>query len=305
LFWFLINHARKDYLILEKGMLFFALGTILMAVLYMMNIGVEYEGGRLSMFQENENTVGINMSIGIIILLMNVIQNRLKLGMFRFLLLIPVPVMINFVLSTGSRLAFISMVFSILAITILIKTDKKINKLIIGFLGILILFVIGIWLLEHEILRDRLFKTVEEGDLAHRDVIWRKLLPLIKENPIFGVGNTGYSAYSLFTFGLQRSPHNVIIEVICLTGFSGLLLYLIFLVKILWKGYSCYLHEGFLLPVLLAIPVVGAILSGQILTRKIGWVIFAYILGSTALKKIVFERKTILKKNSNAYTVCN
>src|SRR5674536_9643 len=66
LFWFLVNHARKDYLILEKGMLFFAIGTIVFAIMYLVGYGVEYEEGRLTMFKENQNTLGINMCIGII-----------------------------------------------------------------------------------------------------------------------------------------------------------------------------------------------------------------------------------------------
>lgn len=291
LFGFLINHARKDYLVLEKGMLIFALSTVLMACLYIVNIGVEFVGGRLSMFKENENAVGINMSIGIIILIMNVIQNRLRLNWMRYVLLIPIPLMINFVIATGSRLAFLSMIFSIIAIMILIKTNEKIVKIIVLSLGMVLLFIIGIWLLENEVLRDRLFKTVQEGDLANRDEIWRKIMPLIKENPLLGVGTTGYSAYSLYTFGLQRSPHNVIIEVLSLTGIIGLLIYLIFLTKVLYKGYSNYIYNGVLLPALLAIPALGAILSGQIITRKIGWVIFAYIVGSTAIKSTNLIKK--------------
>ncbi len=305
LFWFLINHARKDYLILEKGMLTFALSTVLMALLYIANIGVEYVGGRLSMFKENENAVGINMSIGISILIVNVIQNKLKLGGFRYLLLIPLPLMMNFVLATGSRLAFLSMLLSIIAIMVLVKTNEKITKIIFLFSGMALLVLLGVWLLQHEILRDRLFRTVEEGDLAHRDEIWYKLIPLIKEHPIFGVGNTGYSAYSLYTFGLLRSPHNVIIEVLCLTGISGLIIYLTFLFKVLSKGYKSYVSNGTLLPVLLAIPVIGAILSGQILTRKIGWVIFAYIVGSTAIKTTTLIKKINIQRFSDEYTLRN
>lgn len=305
LFWFLINHARKDYLILEKGMLIFALSTVLMAYFYIANIGVEYVGGRLSMFKENENAVGINMSIGIAILLVNVIQNRLKLGGVRYLLLIPLPLMINFVFATGSRLAFLSMVLSIIALMILIKPSEKYVKIIILISGMLLLLLLGIWLLQHEILRDRLFRTVQEGDLAHRDEIWQRLFPLIKENLLFGVGNAGYSAYSLYTFGLLRSPHNVIIEVLCLTGITGLIIYLIFLFKILYKGYTSYMSSGILLPVLLAIPAVGAILSGQIITRKIGWVIFAYIVGSTAIKTITTTKKINIQHFKDEYIMRN
>ncbi len=40
LFWFLINHERVDYLIIEKGMFCFALGSIRMVGLFFAGVGV-------------------------------------------------------------------------------------------------------------------------------------------------------------------------------------------------------------------------------------------------------------------------
>jgi O-antigen ligase len=305
LFWFLVNHARKDFLILEKGMLLFAFGTIVMAIFYIVGIGVEYEGGRLSMFQENENALGLNMSLGILILFMSVIQNKLQLSRLRFLFLIPIPLMVNFVFETGSRLAFLSFLLSIIAGIVLLKTQKSSVKLIVITIGAVFLAVIGVWLIQHEVLRDRLFKSVQEGDLGGRSEIWKNLLPLIKENPIFGVGSTGYASYTLTTFGGEESPHNVIIEVICLTGIAGLLIYLLMLYKILLKAYYNYRINGLLLPILMTIPVLGTIFSGQILTRKIGWIILAYIVGSTAIKAKSMKKNAVINPFRNENPLCN
>ena len=302
LFWFLINHARKDYLILEKGMLFFAFGAIIIALFYIAGIGVEYDvGGRLSMFKENQNSLGVKMNLGIIILFLAVIQDKLQIGRIRYLFLIPVPLLVDFLFATGSRISFTSFILCIVAGIVLLKTKKSIGKLVTIFTGIVGLIIIGTLVMQTPVLRDRLLQSAQEGDLSHRDVIWRNLLPLIKENPVFGVGQSGYNYYTLITFGGEKSPHNVILEVICLTGFVGLLIYLSFLYKVFQRAYQVYGKVGLLLPILLAIPILGLLLSGQILGQKVGWIIFAYMVGSTAIKKgsmkITCDKRSIENEN--------
>jgi O-antigen ligase len=154
-------------------------------------------------------------------------------------------------------------------------------------------------ILESELLRFRLLQSAE-GNLSGRDKIWSHLVPLIKENFLFGVGQTGYNYHSIITWGIVRSPHNVILEVICLTGFVGLIIYLLFLFNVFKRGFQAYEHQGLLLPILFGIPVAGLLLSGQILGQKIGWMIFAYIIGSTVIK---LPQLSINIKN--AHPLCN
>lgn len=284
LFWFMVNHARKDYLILEKGMLFFAFGAIAIAIFYIAGIGVEYEEGRLRMFGENQNTLGVKMCIGVIILLLSVVQDKIQIGKIRYLFLVFIPLMVIFLFETGSRLAFISFVLCIVAGIVLLKTKKSSGKLVVLSIGIVGLIILGISVIQTPVLRDRLLESLYKGDLSNRDVIWRNLLPLIKENPVFGVGDTGYNLYTIMTFGQVKSPHNVILEVICLTGFVGLFIYFAFLFKIFLKGYQIYKKCGLLLPILLVIPILGALFSGHTLTLKIIWIILAYVVGSSAVR---------------------
>lgn len=285
LFWFLANHARKDYLILEKGMLFFALGTIVFSIMYIIGYGVEYEEGRLTMFKENQNALGISMCIGIMILLLFVVQNKIQLGRWRYLFLAFLPLMVVFLFETGSRKAFLSLVASFITGVILLKTNKISGKLVAMLLGMLGLIALGILLMQSDVLRDRLLDTAQKGDLSQRDVIWSKVMPTIIENPFFGVGNTGYDLYSVITFGgTMMSPHNVILEVLSLTGITGLLIYFTYLYQVLMRSYKAYTTNGLLLPILLSFPMLSLIVSGQILTSKLGWIIFAYSVGSNAIK---------------------
>ena len=283
LFWILTNHSRKDYMILEKGMLFFALGCVVISLFYLANIGVEYEGGRLSMFKENQNTLGIRMNLGIIILLLAVLQNKLNLGKIRFLLLIPIPILMNLLFSSGSRVALISFFLCLVLLTTMLKARNMLYRFLTVLIGIAcLIFFVG-RVLQSDLLRDRLQQSTE-GNLSGRDEIWKNLIPLIRDNFLFGVGQTGYDYYSIVTFGIIRSPHNVILEVICLTGFVGLTIYLLFLFNIFRKSFEIYRYQGSLLPLIFGIPISGLLLSGQILGQKIGWVIFAYIIGSSVVK---------------------
>lgn len=287
LFWIMINHERKDYMILEKGMLSFALGSAVVTLCFNFGIGVIYIDDRLFMFGDDPNYVASRTLIGIIIIVLALVQNRLKLGWYRFLLLLPIPIMIKLLFETGSRFGFIAFALSFGAGVLLYKTKNIWRKLAVFVIGIASMIAIVIILMQSETMVERLELTAETGDTAGRTNIWQNLLPIIKENPVFGIGQTGYlsESRSLLNRAVARSPHNVIIEILCYTGIVGLVIYLFFLYRIGFASYISYKMNNILLPLLLLIPVTGIILSIQILTVKIGWVIFAYVVSTLAIKK--------------------
>jgi hypothetical protein len=120
-------------------------------------------------------------------------------------------------------------------------------------------------------------ETIQERNLSGRDIIWRQIIPLIKSNAIFGVGSVGYNSYAQNVFGYIRSPHNVILELLCYTGIVGLALYSRFLLLICKKSLQIYRIKNLLLPILLLVPISGMLATSQILGVKMGWIIFAYI----------------------------
>lgn len=301
LFWFLINHERIDYLIIEKGMFCFALGSILMVGLFFAGIGIEYLGNRLSMFGDNQNALGVKVAISSIILIVSVVQNRLNIGWYRYLLLLMLPFMLIFIRETGSRVAVIAFILAFFSGTILYKTKTHIVKvgILIGSTLALVLFVII--LMQSDTLAERFVSTATTGEIGSRDKIWKTIIPIISENPIVGIGKTGYDLQSTINIGKAFSPHNVILEVLCYTGIIGLFLYLTFLYQVFKRGFLAYYKNGWLLPLLLIIPMLGLILSGQILTSKTGWTIFAYIVSSSAVAiKSLRNQKENLFINENS-----
>jgi O-antigen ligase len=282
-FWLLINHVRKDYMVIEKAMLWYVLGSVVLVLLYFAGIGVEYVGGRLSMFGDNQNALGVKMTVSLIILLISVTQNRLNIGWYRYFFLFMIPFMVIFIRETGSRVSVISLVSAFLVGTLLYKTKSKFVKIGIVIGSTIVLILIAVLLMQSDILVDRMDSTVTSGNLSSRDQIWNAILPIIKGNPITGIGKTGYDFQFTLIWGKAESPHNVILEILCYTGIIGLFIYLTFLFQVSKIGYQTYNKYGRLLPLLLFIPMMGLLFTGQILEVKIGWIIFAYIVSNSAI----------------------
>jgi O-antigen ligase len=278
LFWILLNHGTYESQLLEKGMLSFAIGSVFLAGFFYFGIGIGFgEDGSVKIFGDNQNTIGLRMCISIFVLLLAVIQNNLHLGKIRLLFILPIPIMLLLMAQSGSRVSTVSFMLSFILGILLLKTRSRYLKIIVIAFALIVFIIIWKFLMNTELLRERLILTIQERNLSGRDIIWRQIIPLIKSSPFFGVGNIGYNSYAHNVFGYVRSPHNVILEVLCYTGIVGLVLYSSFLLLIWKKSLQIYRIEKTLLPILLLVPIIGMLATGQLLNVKIGWVIFAYI----------------------------
>lgn len=278
LFWFLLNHERLNPGIIEKGFMGFLFGSLALAILYKFGIGVNAEvGGRVSIFGDNQNNIGIRMAISSLFLTYLIFKqnkNRKKL-VFLAMLLTYIP-LIDLMINTGSRVSFISLSLGLMMFFLLYRTRAKILKPLILIVGVGLIYFIFQAALQTEVLGDRLAGAAEDGDLAGRDRIWSNIIPLIKDNFIYGVGRNGYIEYMTSNYGRVSSPHNVILEVLAYTGIIGLSIFLYFLFKAFNSSYVYYRKYKNLVPLIFILPLTGLLLSGQILYTKIAWLIFAY-----------------------------
>ncbi len=273
-FWIITNHFGIDKYISEKAMLSFSLGSILLSVFYLFNIGITIsEDSRISLFGDNENFVGVKMSISIILILFIVLQNNLKINKLRFLLLVPIPIMFKLLIETGSRVSIISLLFMIILAIYYLKFNNYLVKIILLIFVVISIFIAFQFVLQNQLLLVRLYSSVENNDIGGREVIFLEIWNKVKYYPIFGIGQTGYSE----NFG-SGSPHNVFLEIFSYTGIVGLFLYLYFLYTIFFISRMILIKTNKIVPFLLMIPISGLLLSGQLLTLKLGWVIFSYIV---------------------------
>ena len=276
LFLVVINHGRMRPNVLEKAMLSLAFGSIILVFLYNLGVGIEYDEGRVIVFGDNPNIIGLRMCIAIVILCITVVQNKLGLGKIRYLLMIPIPVMFQLLAETGSRIALVSFLLCFVAGVMLYKTKRFWVKIIVLTSGVIVLLIILQTITQYDIMMLRIYQTYENRDLSGRLEIYNSILPVIQQYPIFGIGTTGY----VFLFG-NRSPHNVFLEILCYTGIIGMILYSVFLFGIIKQAYRSIKLTDYLLPALLFIPIFGLMASGQILHQKLGWTVFAYIIISS------------------------
>lgn len=281
----LVNFERKHPGSLNKALLTFAYGSLLLYVFYYLGFGVErteFGGGRVSLFGDNENTIGIKMSVSIIIFWSFFKKSKYLLINKIVLYLIPIPLLFTLLLDTGSRVSLIAVFLAGLVSLFLEKNGSKLKRIIGIVLGIFLLFFTLEFVMNSELMGSRLENTMQNGALAGRDQIWSRVLPFLNDNIIFGAGTTGYTEYSYYEFGVKKSIHNVFIEVFIYTGIIGFLLYNYFIYGLLKKSYFAFKITNNTLGLLLFIPIFGLMLSGQLLNVKLGWLVFAYAASQTS-----------------------
>jgi O-antigen ligase len=266
-------HFSRDFKIANRAILSLALGSVFLALFYFLGIGVDPdENGRISIFGDNPNFVGIKMAISIILILFIVIQNSLHFNWLRYMLFFPIPIMLKLLIETGSRISLISFILMMFVGFYFVKKNGFLIKVLLFIIFSGLVFYIYNFILENQFLLLRLSSSIEDKDLAGREVIYIEIWEVIKNNFLIGIGQTGYFA----KFGVG-SPHNVLLEILCYSGILGLTMYLLFLFNILRTAFKAKVIEKNILPLILLIPLFGLIFTGQILTLKLGWVIFSYI----------------------------
>jgi O-antigen ligase len=276
LFFLLLIHERNNPGVLEKSLYAFVLGTVLLTVFYLFGIGIEITGGRLSLFGDNENTVGLRMGIASIVLIYSVFMTGKKISWKRYLMIVPVPLMLKVMLETGSRVSFISFVLMIavmLAFYLMAHPVKRIMPTLI-FVGIAFYLLIP-YLFSNVVLIDRLW-AAKEGNLAGREDIWPAYLHHVWQSPILGYGFSGFEEVGTHIFGFAFSPHNVIIEILLYGGLIALVAFGWFFFQVVFNGFRMYLSQKEYIGLVLMISYVGSFLSGQVLVTKLMWFILAF-----------------------------
>ena len=141
MFWFLINHNTVDNRVFENGLFWFCVFSSVIGCFYMLGIGVSVSEitNRISMFGDNENSIGIKMSVSIIYLVNYTMNNFKYKKIYKPYLLLMILPMISLLVATASRVAFLSLVMGLLVFMIFRPTNK--NKKIWYFFSIIIIFV--------------------------------------------------------------------------------------------------------------------------------------------------------------------
>ena len=297
----MLYHSKFDNRAIEFCLYGFAVGATILSILFYLGIGVEIntiqEGERFSMFGSNENVLGIIQALSsAIILNLFIINDRLKIHFLRFLFVIPLLLSAAMIFATGSRTALLILV-SEFVFTILLYQTKKRYKIIIIIASMVVVFFLIQWFLSSDYaIVTRVFSVIEEGNTGGRTDIWGRYLTIFPEHPIFGVGEegmldiairSGVGTTDILGYPTALSPHNVLLEVLMKTGIVGLLIMGVFWLKIFRCTVKSRKYYGESLPLILFIPILVVLFSGQILTEKYAWFIYAYMIAASNGRLIV------------------
>lgn len=305
-FYSVLIHSIRDVKAPKIAMAGFVIGCIVLAAFFIegSNVSLNIASGRLTIFDLNENDLGIYMVIASIVIFSDIIlQNRLKLGLLRFIGFVPIIMMITVMFATASRTAVLIFALGCAFSIFLFATKRgKFNFFHLVFLvaGIALLILGYKMFEESDLLVMERFAQGEEGDqTSGRFQIWEALAPYILQNPIFGYGEVGYYEITRDAFksivdhsyGAGYSPHSVIVEVAVYTGIIGL--YLMFKIWNLvfvnaWRQYKLI---GDMTPVLLIVPLLFALVSGQALVPR-----HYYLIYLIALVPVMQKAKKVVKK---------
>lgn len=275
IFILLLSYTFDKKYVLDRVVAALNIGILLTTILYIFNIGVEFEAKRLEIFGENANTIGL-LSVITLIYIISLITEKKHLSNFKYLLLFAFIPLINMIASSGSRTTFLSLILSLFVFFML----KRSTHIGLKIFTILPLFLLVQYLLSFKVLRDRVYNSVETGDLSGREAIWENVLPYLIEKPIFGVGVNGYFDVSFLYYSKFFSPHNVFVEIFAYSGLVGLVFFLIFYYRLFKMTLIIKRRDNIMLPLVLIVIMFTVFFTGQGLTTKPFWLIYLYVIGT-------------------------
>lgn len=298
----LLIHNHLDNRAIKYCILGFVLGLAIEPVLFLCGIGVGFEtdSGRMTVFKQESNTVGVQLCFTTAIILCDYIfEDKLRIKGFRFLFVALIIPTIFFVIATASRTAFLGLVLVIVLSSFIGIRGGHIAKL---FYSALILVGIGYYIVNeldaNSLLLDRLTQTVEDKDVSERDELFESLAPEFFSAPIIGHGETGYYYVSRRSVGLKvlddgtevpRSPHNVLLEIALYTGIVGLIIMLAFWGILISRSFRLLKQVHDVTPLIIMLPVLLAVLSQQLLILPWVYFVYAYIISYTRVLNIKYN----------------
>jgi O-antigen ligase len=301
LFWVSYNLLRYEDIV-RAALLSFAISSAAVASLMVMGIGTTVyrstsESDRYTVLGQDPNTVGANMSLGIIALLgltfgLGAIKQRSSLiAKLRFYLTIGPLMALQAIclIMTGSRGGMTSLGVGLLAFTL---KQGNILKMLRNFIVVLSALGFAGWVvINTEPMKSRYNKSVKRGDMSGRQFIYPHAFDMIEEKPFlgWGPGNQQYELYERtrhLEFGdpaklktrKTKATHNLALEVLTSSGIVGAIPLFIYIGLCLWGGWKARATTQGILPFALAMAVLMVNMTIPWQAAKQGWLIFAYAL---------------------------
>ena len=242
---------------------------------------------RISALDENPNIIAAVLALGLLILVTFARDGRLR----PFTLLAwPCGLLIIIaIVDTGSRGVPVALAAGVMALVLAesAKRTRVRNALVV-------LFVLGAlgWLsFQDETVRDRWFRTFEQGSMAGREQRFPAAWQMFLERPLVGWGPVANIKELAVRIDMPGGdPHNLYLWVLTEVGVVGAIPYFVGLLSCLlaaWRGRHG--PQG-ILPLALLLTVLVNNMSTSWQTRKPHWLVLGYALAAVpwpAIRRLV------------------
>jgi O-antigen ligase len=261
----------------------FITSVLFLSILSMMGLGVALDltasNGRLTMFGENPNMIGMKAAFVANILFYYIITAKSNLyRLFYFGLLIPVIVML---MAAASRGAFLS-IFLGATLIVLFQKASSIKKIFLLIFLVLASVLFFDYVMEsNQNFKKRMELFIDEGETG-RNEIWDASFNIIEDNFIVGVGKPAALPKMQEYLGKAMDPHNVFLYVLITTGAIGFFFFMMFIYRL---GKSLYLNfrvdKNPLFLLLYFILLFNMAKAGGFINKTFLWFFFALLIGAS------------------------
>lgn len=260
-------------------------------IFFIPGIGI-IQKGKILVIDENPNSTGARLAAGGLMLfyfILNPKKHNLILLNIQIIILCAI---VYLTIMGGSRGALIVLFLGFGLMVLFSKLSKKTKIILLSSFIFLILSAIGyLTNLEGDI--GEKWSAALDGDMAGRTDIWTISLMLFMDNPLFGVGESGFLNLMLNQFGSFKDSHNVFVYLLATGGLIAFILYLTFLLLLFIKAYHKKSQDKGLRIVLLISAIFLAAKSGGALTYLLLWFLYAIIDGTSAKKNNISNFNSI------------
>lgn len=271
----------------EKALLTLAIACSLLSLLQLLGVAhsaVDPKGTiqRAAAFGFHPNHLARILVLGMLALVGVLYSRRQNISRPLLIAAPSLVVLAAVLIQTGSRGAILALGLALLVFAL---RKGSFGKKAINIAGLLVLLgLLALAAFSSDVMRSRFEETIEDGDLARRELIYPTAWEMFKEKPLLGWGPVS----SVYELGMRlghpeeetKNPHNLILYGLVTSGLLGsfpLFLGIGFAALAAWKARNS-VHG--MLPLAMVIAVFAANMSGVWLFNKLHWLVMAYALAA-------------------------
>lgn len=275
----LADEFYRDPACREKVMRLYVASMVMVAMMLTINVMVtSSQTGRLTIFGLNQNELAAALLISYCWLTIEFRRTKSRLTGTRMTLLLSAIVVLNALISTGTRFALIAVIVALLLLTISGLLDRRKFHNVLIYLFISSVFIVyktmSFTPMSERLLPANLGNNLT--DLGGRIPLWRIAFDAFREAPVVGLGYNGYEKFVLMRESFFGLPHSFPLEVAAIAGIIGVILVTAVGFILFWRIFVLGDPVNRADALICSVAVVMIILSLNITNLKIYWLLLAY-----------------------------